>query len=363
MPTERSPTRASTGSTAEKMNPTAEQPTGAHVNKVAVRAPPFWENEPELWYAREVKDVITDPPATDKYLAIKTALIRRLSASQEHRIRQLLEHEEMGDRKPSQFLRNLRTLAGNAVPEQLLRTLWLGRLPTTMQAILATRTQDRLEDVAEQADRIQEVTVRLVNEVKTAPDDPSPMAHQIRQLTDQKQVKGEEENGSPLLLPSEVRATSSKVHPAVQLPVGKRAGESLMAASDTTQTLRRLFVTCQESKRRFLVDTGSDVSVYPRATVQGPKQPTAYILYAANGSAIPTYGWITIEPKLGNHRPRHDGVSQGSQRREFVPPHLSGISRDYPPTHGTNKSRTQHLALHQDNVRTTGSMPSPKTGS
>ncbi|XP_032689869.1 uncharacterized protein LOC116853105 [Odontomachus brunneus] len=215
MPTERSPTRASTGSTAENMNPTAEQPTGAHVNKVAVRAPPFWENEPELWFAqlegqfllagitqdatkyahvlsqidtrhaREVKDVITDPPATDKYLAIKTALIRRLSASQEHRIRQLLEHEEMGDRKPSQFLRNLRTLAGNAVPEQLLRTLWLGRLPTTMQAILATRTQDRLEDVAEQADRIQEVTVRSVNEVKTAPDDPSPMAHQIRQLTDQ----------------------------------------------------------------------------------------------------------------------------------------------------------------------------------
>ncbi|XP_032690051.1 uncharacterized protein LOC116853207 [Odontomachus brunneus] len=215
MPTERSPTRATTGSTAENMNPTAEQPTGTQINKVAVRAPPFWENEPELWfaqlegqfllagitqdatkyahvlsqidtrYAREVKDVITDPPATDKYLAIKTALIRRLSASQEHRIRQLLEHEEMGDRKLSQFLRNLRTLAGNAVPEQLLRTLWLGRLPTTMQAILATRTEDRLEDVAEQADRIQEVTVRAVNEVKTAPDDPSPMAHQIRQLTDQ----------------------------------------------------------------------------------------------------------------------------------------------------------------------------------
>ncbi|XP_032677687.1 uncharacterized protein LOC116847131 [Odontomachus brunneus] len=215
MPTERSPTRASTGSMAENMNPMAEQPTGTHINKVAVRAPPFWENEPELWfaqlegqfllagvtqdatkyahvlsqidtrYAREVKDVITDPPATDKYLAIKTALIRRLSASQEHRIRQLLEHEEMGDRKPFQFLRNLRTLAGNAVPEQLLRTLWLGRLPTTIQAILATRVQDRLEDVAEQADRIQEVTVRSVNEVKTAPDDPSPMAHQIRQLTNQ----------------------------------------------------------------------------------------------------------------------------------------------------------------------------------
>ncbi|XP_032689768.1 uncharacterized protein LOC116853023 [Odontomachus brunneus] len=75
-----------------------------------------------------------------------------------------------------------------------------------------------------------------------------------------------------------------------------------MAASDTTQTPRRLFVTCQESKRRFLVDIGSDVSVYPRAAIQGPKQPTAYILYAANGSAIPTYGCITVEPKHGLKR-------------------------------------------------------------
>ncbi|XP_032664102.1 uncharacterized protein LOC116840887 [Odontomachus brunneus] len=200
MPTERSPTRASTGSTAENMNPTAKQPTGAHVNKVAVRAPPFWENEPELWFAQLEGQFllagITQDATNSKDNSCSLALHKMLPstpmyfhkltrASQEHRIRQLLEHEEMGDRKPSQFLRNLRTLAGNAVPEQLLRTLWLGRLPTTMQAILATRTQDRLEDVAEQADRIQEVTVRSVNEVKTAPDDPSPMAHQIRQLTDQ----------------------------------------------------------------------------------------------------------------------------------------------------------------------------------
>ncbi|XP_032674655.1 uncharacterized protein LOC116845724 [Odontomachus brunneus] len=194
MPTEHSPTRSDReGYHATQMSvPQSSAASGnmtqnEHINKIAIRAPPFWPEEPELWfaqlegqfllggitqdstkyghviaqletrYAREVKDVIINPPTNDKYAAIKNALIERLSASQEQRTRQLLEHEELGDRKPSQFLRHLRTLAGTIVPEQLLRTLWLGRLPAQMQVILATRAQDRLEEVAEQADRIQEV--------------------------------------------------------------------------------------------------------------------------------------------------------------------------------------------------------------
>ncbi|KMQ91745.1 hypothetical protein RF55_8347 [Lasius niger] len=103
-------------------------------------------------HAREIEDIITHPPTHQKYETIKRVLVQRLSISQEQRIRQLLEHEELGDRKPSQFLRHLSTLAGTTVPDDLLQTLWLGRLPTQMQAILATRNHDKLEDVAEQAD-------------------------------------------------------------------------------------------------------------------------------------------------------------------------------------------------------------------
>ncbi|XP_071577524.1 uncharacterized protein [Temnothorax nylanderi] len=154
-----------------------------------LRLPPFWPEEPELWFAqlegqfalcdikedeakyayvlsriepkqaREVKDVITrpPPPSHNKYEAIKKALIQRLTDSQEQRIRQLLEHEELGDRKPSQFLRHLATLAGSTVSRELLRTLWLGRLPPQTQAILATRSEDKLELIADQADKIHEV--------------------------------------------------------------------------------------------------------------------------------------------------------------------------------------------------------------
>lgn len=133
-------------------------------------------------YAREVKDIITNPPAADRYATIKKAFIKRVSASEEQRTRQLLEHEELGDRKPSQFLRHLQTLVGIAIPEQLLRTLWLGRLPPQIQIILATRTRDPLEEVAAQADRIQEVSSRTVAEVNEASGIQS-MSEQISKLT------------------------------------------------------------------------------------------------------------------------------------------------------------------------------------
>ncbi|XP_020296815.1 uncharacterized protein LOC109861536 [Pseudomyrmex gracilis] len=112
--------------------------------------------------AREIKDAITQPPANRKYEAVKQALVQRLTDSKQQRIRQLLEHEKLGDRKPSQFLRHLITLAGNTVSDDLLQTLWLGRLLPAMQAILATRTEDNLNSVAEQADWIHEVNSRAV---------------------------------------------------------------------------------------------------------------------------------------------------------------------------------------------------------
>ncbi|XP_072755773.1 uncharacterized protein [Anoplolepis gracilipes] len=157
------------------------------VSAITVRIPAFWLEKPELWFAqigqfalcgirddhvkyehvisrlepkqaREIKDVITQPPTKNRYETIKNTLIQRLTNPQEQRIKQLLEHEELGDRRPSQFLRHLQTLAGTTVSDELLRTLWLGRLPQQTQAILATRADEDLNSVAEQADKIHEIS-------------------------------------------------------------------------------------------------------------------------------------------------------------------------------------------------------------
>lgn len=160
----------------------------SNVFKVGVRVPPFWAEEPEIWFAqvegqfaiagitsdltkfnyvighldnqhsREVKDIIINPPATDKYEKLKTELVKRLSASNEKKIKQLLMHEELGDRKPSQFLRHLKSLAGLDVPDDFLRTIWISRLPHGIQAVLAGQPgAASLEDLADLADRVNDL--------------------------------------------------------------------------------------------------------------------------------------------------------------------------------------------------------------
>ncbi|XP_033228970.1 uncharacterized protein LOC117180585 [Belonocnema kinseyi] len=118
-------------------------------------------------FAAEVRDFLTSSPGPERtYQRLKTELINRLSASQDQKTRRLLEHEEIGDRTPSQFLRHLRGLAGNVFPDAVLRPLWLGRLPTSMQAILATQDQAQLDKLAQLADAIAEATPKTrVSEV------------------------------------------------------------------------------------------------------------------------------------------------------------------------------------------------------
>lgn len=159
--------------------------------RVGVRIPPFWPEKPALWFAQlegqfilsnitadqtkfyyaisqldaqfasQVEDIIINPPSTNKFEKLKTELIKRLSASKQKRNKQLLMHEEMGDRRPSQFLRDLRSLAGPEFPEDLLKTLWANRLPQNMQPFIAAHDSKPLEDLAELADRIYDVNSSL----------------------------------------------------------------------------------------------------------------------------------------------------------------------------------------------------------
>lgn len=157
------------------------------ISRLAVRLPPFWPHNPVLWfaqveasfsyagitadntkfslvvsqldqrYASEVQDIITTPPAENAYERLKTELIRRIAASEEDRIRQVLTQEEIGDRKPSQYLRHLRSKVDTGtVPDNLLRTIWSNRLPPQVKAIIATQSNMSLDAVAELADRIQD---------------------------------------------------------------------------------------------------------------------------------------------------------------------------------------------------------------
>lgn len=152
--------------------------------KVGVKVPPFWPDRPALWFAQlegqfilsginsdttkfyyasgqldhqyaiEVADIIERPPKDNKYLTLKTELIKRLSKPREEELKQFLNNQEMGNRKPSQFLRHLQHQAGPNVPEEFIRTIWYNRLPQNIQPIIASHTDMALDKLADLADKI-----------------------------------------------------------------------------------------------------------------------------------------------------------------------------------------------------------------
>lgn len=75
-----------------------------------------------------------------------------------------------------------------------------------------------------------------------------------------------------------------------------------MTASEPSPSPRRLFITDRTSQTQFLIDTGADLCVYPRSAVPDRRVKSDYVLSAANGTPINTYGTITLSLNFGLRR-------------------------------------------------------------
>lgn len=121
-----------------------------------------------------VRDVIQSVPIISKYEHIKTALIKRFGETKEERLRMLLKGMELGDKKPSQLLIEMRGLTADMnLDENILKTIWLEALPTRLQAIISANN-DSLETIAEYADKIicsTETEISAVSNVNTEKQD------------------------------------------------------------------------------------------------------------------------------------------------------------------------------------------------
>ncbi|KAF6209425.1 hypothetical protein GE061_015172 [Apolygus lucorum] len=146
----------------------------SYISHAALKLPKFWHQDPELWFIsveaqfetarpritrsetklnhilakiqpehlREIADVLRDPTRRN-YDSIKEAVIKRFGETDDEKLNKLLGNIDIGDRLPSQHLRELQRLAGPGVPNHLLRGIWLKKLPPQTQQIL--QTQNRLE--------------------------------------------------------------------------------------------------------------------------------------------------------------------------------------------------------------------------
>lgn len=152
---------------------------------VAIQKIPFWSNSPAAWFrvienqfvsARinsessrfnhvigmldadaisKCMDVIEGLSPEHPYTEFRAGVLARFAESEQSRLQRVLMGTDLGDRKPSQLLSEMRALAGNAIGDEALKTLWLQRLPSQVRAILAASTEP-IAGLALLGDRVME---------------------------------------------------------------------------------------------------------------------------------------------------------------------------------------------------------------
>jgi len=158
----------------------------ATASRANLRLPPFWLHNPVMWfnqveaqfdilnisdgitrfrlliahlepqYASKV-DIINAPPGQAPYQHLKNTLIRRTTASDDERLNMVLSDIAMGDRKPSEYLRHLRSLvARDTLSDSVLRSIWIKRMRPQMQAAIAAQKDADLATLAAIADTVYE---------------------------------------------------------------------------------------------------------------------------------------------------------------------------------------------------------------
>eukprot|EP00794_Sanderia_malayensis_P020686 gene20686-biopygen17073 len=201
--------------------------TTAPVAAYNLKLPPFRPHDPTIWFAQveaqfrtknittqrqrfahvvsvlqpeiaeEVREILLSPPILNPYDTLRNELIKRTSLSEQKRLHQLLNAEELGDRKPSQLLRKMQQLLGEQrLDQKIFRQLFLQRLPINVPLILASTTDEMaLDQLASLADKILEVNpaISTISTISPNPkpsptasaDSPSLLQLQINQLSKQ----------------------------------------------------------------------------------------------------------------------------------------------------------------------------------
>ncbi|KAH9378987.1 hypothetical protein HPB48_013570 [Haemaphysalis longicornis] len=109
----------------------------------------------------EVADVIGATLGDAPYQRLKQSLLDRTTESESVRLRHVLTHEELGDRRLSQLLNTMRQLvcASNVDSNgALLKELFVQRLPQSTRIVLATAEDLTLDRAAELTDRVHDAT-------------------------------------------------------------------------------------------------------------------------------------------------------------------------------------------------------------
>lgn len=164
----------------------AQPPQNREISRVSVKPPAFCKEQPDLYfiqmesqfavagitvdqtkfhhvvssldakYLQHVGEIIRNPPAANKYEAVKKAIIDEFTDSDQKKVRTLIKEIELGDLKPSQLLKRMKELARDKINDDVMKTLWMERLPESIRAVISIVDGDAAQ-MALQADKMLEI--------------------------------------------------------------------------------------------------------------------------------------------------------------------------------------------------------------
>lgn len=108
----------------------------------------------------EISDIINDPDEnTLKYECAKQRIFAKYSLTTEQKIQKLIAGVETHNKSPSQILQQIKSLSKGTIDDpEAIKNLWMMKLPVFIKAILASRPEDSVDQLAVLADSIQRNT-------------------------------------------------------------------------------------------------------------------------------------------------------------------------------------------------------------
>ena len=278
-------------------------------NAVAIKLPTFWAQQPEVWSLQaeaqfhirkitddttkyyhvlaalnqetsgRVLDTLSAPPASNKYTNLKQRLLTTFGLSKCERASKLLHFHPLGYRKPSELMDEMLSLLADHGFCFLAEQLFLEQLPDDIRLQLSNDDFTHPRAVATKADVLwiaKQQAATTINNVTSQPKDQITTTHDTLQQHWCFYHKRFGDNANNCKPPCN--------HPAAP-----------KIATVTTCRAKRaqaqpLYVKDDISGRRFLVDSGAFVSVFPASGLETRSYRPSALLEAVNGSKIRTYG-------------------------------------------------------------------------
>lgn len=149
-----------------------------------VRLPSFWRHSPQQWFIHaeaifhsnrvrsdltKVNHVLTALDADGirtvadllgadaQYSVVRNRLISAYAVPQATRFRSIVQPGGMGDRRPSQMLRDMRGVLPEGIGDAALKEFWLQKLPPAILTVISG-LDGSLDSLAERADRVMDAS-------------------------------------------------------------------------------------------------------------------------------------------------------------------------------------------------------------